>query len=761
MRLKILSIIFAAFLALPARAQDKTASLLQLLEDFNRKNFHEVVDIVKNDQGYYIAGETIYYSLTIKIRPFEEITDQSSIVYVEILDAENRPVVQNKTAIINGSGQGSILLPYTLPTGRYTLVAYAAWMKNFGESCFYKCSLDIYNTFQNLSLSKKSDAVNVRIMPDGGHIIPGVPNRIALHVSDYSGKPLKIKGSFSETIFETDANGISAINLIPQRNAKYQIKLSYNNKDTILELPRVSDAGYTFTITDSANVAHVRLFSSNHSPAGTFHLAVTAGGNLIAVDKASFIQSEASFSIGYSKLVEGVNQFTILDEQNNIICSKRWYVNKTNAVNTKIATDKSIYGKREKVEVVVEGDLLKNIVIDVKRKDGKADVDFANVLDHQSLGYTFKYDVNDINDLLILYGKDNVNWQTVLNPREKLSIIAPELGGHIITGSVINRHTNKPMRDIPIFFSFPGKYVKFYVTNTDSEGKISLEVPLFYGDGDLIVQPRPEDSAALISINSPFFAHAAPKNAVRLDVPILTDKDKAELSLRHKAIQIQHAFHNDSLNRYVKVEGIDTLAFYGKPDESFNLDEYNRFTTVEEVFREYVHTVMVRKHSDGLHLMVLNKGMIVPKYFETDPLVLIDGVPVFNNHIFFAFDPLKLKKGEVIASRYFYNTLKADGIVNLQTYKGDLDGLPLEGNVTVIEYNGLQITKKFYSPDYTLRVSKRIPDYRTELFWMNGANTKQPFSFFTSEVVGQYEVKITGENANGDKVSASSYFVVN
>ncbi|WP_155800444.1 hypothetical protein [Pontibacter sp. BAB1700] len=43
-----------------------------------------------------------------------------------------------------------------------------------------------------------------------------------------------------------------------------------------------------------------------------------------------------------------------------------------------------------------------------------------------------------------------------------------------------------------------------------------------------------------------------------------------------------------------------------------------------------------------------------------------------------AFDPLKVKQLDVIASRFFHGPLAYEGLVSYQTYTGDLAGFDLD-----------------------------------------------------------------------------------
>jgi hypothetical protein len=195
------------------------------------------------------------------------------------------------------------------------------------------------------------------------------------------------------------------------------------------------------------------------------------------------------------------------------------------------------------------------------------------------------------------------------------------------------------------------------------------------------------------------------------------------------------------------------LPFYGLPDEKYKLDDFTRFPVMEEVMREYVPGVFVRKRKDGFHFRVADKPH--KAVFETNPLVLLDGVPVFNLNKIMAFDPLKIKKLEVITSRYFHGPLVFDGLVSYTTYQGDLGGFPLDPKALLMEYEGLQLHREFYAPTYDTaqKLQTRLPDLRNLLYWAPEINTVasgwHQLEFYTSDQDGKYLVVVQGLDANG------------
>lgn len=90
-----------------------------------------------------------------------------------------------------------------------------------------------------------------------------------------------------------------------------------------------------------------------------------------------------------------------------------------------------------------------------------------------------------------------------------------------------------------------------------------------------------------------------------------------------------------------------------------------------------------------------------------------------------------------------------------------IDGFELNPKLTVIDYNGLQLQIKFYSPEYITKeqIEKK---YLTTLFWdasiQTGAEKHPPF--FSSDMPGKYIVIVQRMNKNGDFVVGSAVFEV-
>jgi hypothetical protein len=227
-------------------------------------------------------------------------------------------------------------------------------------------------------------------------------------------------------------------------------------------------------------------------------------------------------------------------------------------------------------------------------------------------------------------------------------------------------------------------------------------------------------------------------------------------------MQVQNTYAGEKLSRF-ELPDIDTLAFYGIPYKKYFLDDYTRFTTMEEVLREYVPEVAVRRRDGELHLFVFYFDQ--DRFFTTDPLILLDGVPVSHRDIM-AYDPLKVKKLEVVPEKYVVGAYTFEGVVSFTTYHGDLPDYQLNSKSVKLDYEGLQMKREFFAPVYETeeQIASRVPDFRNVLFWAPEIKTDENgfarLSFYTSDLKGKYVGVLQGIDENGNAGSYTFTFEV-
>ncbi len=176
------------------KARAQSDGLNTLIEKFDawRSGAIEEKVVVNTDKPDYLAGEIAWFKVYCLDAASHRPLDLSKVCYVELLDKDDRFVVQAKIALQQAEGKGSFYLPLTIATGNYKLRAYTNWMKNSGPASFFERPVTIINTLKELpSAGDRTvvpDSSNVlALFPEGGNLVQGISSVIGFQLTDREG----------------------------------------------------------------------------------------------------------------------------------------------------------------------------------------------------------------------------------------------------------------------------------------------------------------------------------------------------------------------------------------------------------------------------------------------------------------------------------------------------------------------------------------------------------------------------------------------
>ncbi len=743
---------------------------------------------VHTDRNYYVCGEILWFKTYVTNASNNQPLSLSKVVYVEILNSRHEPVLQAKISLENGTGSGSFSLPLSLESGNYELRAYTNWMKNDLSDHFFKKIITIVNSTKNLDLSIVKNPVKyfAQFFPEGGNLVNGLNSVVAFKINNDAGKGVEGTGivldQSNDTIahFQTEKFGMGKFLFTPQSGKHYTAIVTLKDNSVIKkDLPDAVENGYVMHVTDEGNHLKVTVSSSNETAQNLYLIAQT--NKQIDFSQTSSLQNNhAIFSINKDNLKEGIAQITLFTENHQPVCERLYFTRPKNKMLISETTNKANFNLRDKVTIDLStkdnsGNLLAgNLSASVCRLDSLHLPDEANIYSYLWLSSELKgfienpdfYFQNDnaetneaLDNLLLTQG-----WRKfgAINISENNSSITyvPENRGHIIIGKVTNEVTGKPAPDVLVYLSVPGRRVQLYGCLSSTEGMVHFDLKDFYGTSQIILQTDSDkDSLYHFEVFSPFSEEFSANEFPALHI---SEGNRDELQSANLHMEISNAYHATDLQK-MKPLSIDTLPFYYKPYKSYLLDNYTRFTTMEEVLREYVAEVNVVKKQGKYHLNTFNAPGFelhdkqpAQSVFNKDPLMLLDGVPVFDANKIIAYDPLKVQRLDVVASKYIWGPIVSEGIVSFTTYKGNLDGYTLDPRDVILDYDGLQQQRVFYSPDYSTdkEIQNRLPDFRELLYWSPNVTTNEKgighISFFTGDIPAKYLVVLQGISANGD-----------
>ncbi|WP_146153655.1 hypothetical protein [Adhaeribacter arboris] len=777
----------------PVYSQSEILSSIN--QQFNQYSEHTLPEklFLHLDRPLYLAGETMWFKIYAVDGTFHKPLILSKIAYVEVLDKEQKPVLQGKIALSEATGQGSFILPPSLASGNYLVRAYTNWMKNFSPDYFFQSPVTILNTLtpSGVKPAKDSATYAAQFFPEGGNLVKGIASTVAFKVTDKSGRGLEAAGSIQDkqgkvlASFKTFQFGLGHFDFTPTEVDRYTATLKLVDGTIITQaLPPVYEQGYVMHLEDT-NPEQIKITVQTNVTGQTFEDVFLLGHarQKISVALGNRLNNgTAAFTLNKKDLAQGISHFTLLNSRKQPLCERLYFQRPSQKLIITSTTDKNNYPTREKVSLqVATANSLKeaipaNLSVSVYRLDSLPSLPPPSINSYLWLSSDLRGTIENpeyyftsgepevttaADNLMLTQGWRRFRWESIFtNKRDSLEFV-PELNGHLVRGRITQRGTGQPAPGILTYLASPSRLVRVYHAISTDKGTLQFETKDSYGSREIVVQTHTrQDSLYQFEIFSPFSPNYS---ASQVPLFTLSEKFTSDIVQRHVQMQVQNNFYKKPALSF-RWPKMDSLAFYGEPDEKYRLDDYTRFKVMEEVLREYVPGVQVRIRKDGFHFMVYDN--VNKTIFQENPLVLLDGVPVFNINKIMAMDPLKIQKLEVITSRYFQGTLSYNGLVSFSTYKGDLEGYTLDPHTFVLEYEGLQRQREFYAPRYETAAEKqsRLPDLRNLLYWkpqvITDTTGNQKLDFFTSDKAGKYRVLIQGLSPNGLAGSTSFTFEV-
>jgi hypothetical protein len=728
------------------------------------------------DRTFYLTGETLWFSLYTVEGALHKPADVSKVAYVEILDKANFPILQAKIELENGTGHGSFFLPASLNSTPYKFRAYTSWMKNFSPEFYFHQNIAIVNPFitPEATDNTATRTFSAAFFPEGGNLVSGIQTRIAFRITDETGKGVSCRGMISDSRGDTLVTfapakfGLGSFMFTPAENETYSVILiDAQGRRQTQPLPKIYPSGYVLQLKDSGEFLQVNVRSKGAGD-GPVYLFVHARQIIAHARRETLRDNEAIFVVRKKDLVDGISHFTLFNDHLAPVCERLYFTYPGKALDIAVGSNQKSFGPRKKVTLSLETKGISgeahasNLSMSVYKLDSLSGGSPTNIYPYLWLGSDLSGEIESpdyyfdapkkvseelMDNLMLTHGWRRFDWKDVLGNNRSFGFL-PETRNHIITGIVSENGMAK--QGVFTHLGSPGPIIRAYGSWSNVRGEVRFEVKDFYGPRRIIVQTQSDSSERHeVKILNPF----ADRFAAGKLPPLILNKNFAnDILSRSIAMQVQDIYYYDEYANRIIEPLIDSSAFYGKADATYLLDDYTRFPVMEEVMREYVPGVFVRKRRDGFHFLVIDevRGGIL----NGSPMVLLDGVAVPDVDNIMSMDPLKIRKLEVVKRQYFLGQSVFSGIVSYTTYKGDLGGMEFDPSTVSLNYDGLQLKREFYSPQYSRQQeTDRKPDQRYLLYWHPAITTddhgKSQVEFFTSDVPGRYLVVIQGLSGEG------------
>jgi len=316
---------------------------------------------VHQDRTLYMAGETVWFKA---YQDFSKNDDPgSAILYVDLKNDANQTVLSGKWSIVDRMAFGQIELPDTLSSGNYQLIAYTRWMQNPGMENYFTREISVISPYAPQMTEEPQQttepSVELHLFPEGGHLVGGIPSKVAFKVTDQFGKGLDASGFITDQSgnevrrFQTQSDGMGVFTFIPEQGSQYFAHLDHFQ--TTKDLPAVSSTGVAMELRYYNSQIRVVL-RHNLDIIHTqypFYLTIHQKGAVYFTSQVDMTQASSMLDIPVGKLPEGIFTITVYDENLNAWCERLAFACYPQPLQLQLTTGQETVERRKKVTVEI------------------------------------------------------------------------------------------------------------------------------------------------------------------------------------------------------------------------------------------------------------------------------------------------------------------------------------------------------------------------------------------------------------------------
>ena len=345
--------------------------IVRMVDTHGKKYPQEMVYVHMDNTNYYL-GDTIFYKAYVQQSNTRKPSHLSKILYAELWNQDGYLQQRQMLHLENGQAVGSFGLPDSLYAGFYELRVYTRWQLNWGvtehphsknaETWFlspemakeyfrdyekiYSRVFPVYDKPQEDGLhtremtprlhrryfkeEQQEQKAVVKLYPEGGAWVEGVPQQLAFEATDEEGKHLDGQLVFRDgtgravCTGHTEHRGRGTVKLSAQKGEEYSAEFLWgkNNKSKV-ELPPLETAGAAMQVAQRDSMLFVEIHRS-HLDGKSLGIALTLNGMVLY---ASEVQND-TLSIHTGGFPMGVVQLTLFDDSSQVVADRLLFLRK-------------------------------------------------------------------------------------------------------------------------------------------------------------------------------------------------------------------------------------------------------------------------------------------------------------------------------------------------------------------------------------------------------------------------------------------------
>ena len=779
---------------------------------------------VHTDKLSYSTEDTIWYKLYLVDGIDHLIDSKSKVVTIELIN-EKKQIIQTRKQYVDKIGtSGDFILDRSYKSGRYTLRAYTNFMKNQNRDYFFTQEFNVidnkkleeisYNApLKQGQLKDPELKLNIRLFPEGGDLIEGLLNNVAIKVTDQSGRGVITSGIIEDSNgniicpFKTYEYGLGSIKIQPESGQEYSAKIITKDSEFKTNFPDAKQNGFALLVENKPQATLININAT--SSLKDCRIVAHIRGSVFLNNTIESKLNTYSIKIDKSELPSGVAHINVFTANGEPMAERLFFINNIEA-QCFIETDKDNYTTREAIDIKVDNlpdklidqeyaDLSMTIYsLDNKNISPQVDNIHTWLLLNSDLRgnienphYFFEkpgdYKRSYLLDLMLLtHGWRRFVWKDL----NKLDSLNGREQGIYINGYTASNFNKKKRVKSKLLLNFLNNNFLEEELMTNEDGTFSFGPFVSFDTIQAFIQARrPKKDKKQDKLEGKRNIHIELVND--FSTPKLDHINGGDIKLQVDSFASINSFIDhtqkssilkDQMNlmrvqldelvittkRKTKEDEMDQVqknnSIYSEPSFRLILSETDHMGVIS-VFDLLRRTPGVAVRGSPPEQSATIRGPISINASST-PLYLVDGIRVDEQFINW-INPQEVLFIDVIRGPQaaIFGVNGAAGAIAIYTGNQNTQVKARKPGIIDFQFSGFYKSREFYSEDHSIKSNVYSPDYRTTLHWepsiLLDNQTEYTKKIYSSDIKGPYLIQLQGLKSNGQTIYEEKLINVN
>ena len=294
---------------------------------------------------------------------------------------------------------------------------------------------------------------------------------------------------------------------------------------------------------------------------------------------------------------------------------------------------------------------------------------------------------------------------------------------YTIRGIVLDQQNQQAVANQMVFLSTPDSIAQLKYNITMHDGTFMFKINELNQNNRIIIQTKDKSRKYTIQL---YPSQLMPPATIPFYIP----EENETSGFSKLAIQraLLHSAYNKSHTQELR-KATHNYPFYGYCNNRVYPNEYVSLSNFNDIAWEILPLVKYRNNNNSIFLNIWNERI---NKLMTNPMILVDGVPISSHASISEFNSKTIKWVDVQPDIRCYGAVMFEGLINIQTYSGNFTDVAMPFNALITK------PEEFYDD---CKTNDSQPFFRDVLCWipyLNPLQSTHSIPVTCSDEKGQY-----------------------